>query len=343
VRLDAIETLRDIFAPTYTTLDTYGYIKVLEKSGLDVDAEVVKRAFNIVRRGEESGEVSAAHDAFCAYVRRSRGQFEVLMGAMYKFTMDDRFLRILVNSDVDLQDKFMRNVRTVYCLPDDYTYEQLHEDAQDDSMFWDALIKILTLSPARTTSHASGLAFLTRRPKTDGALIVAEASILGCHVFGDDVTHLVTGSNWYGVSNHSLFYRSVWERYHRPILAGSSGSTLLLYNLTFHILNIFPETPETVVLLLAIIVAQYVPLYHTLVEVLMELSDVLPRRYTMDKNPSQFCLKLFRDYSLDPTWATLPETSDVLNPSHRKSAPSTRRGEGDLAMFVDKIPVVQWG
>ena len=118
------------------------------------------------------------------------------------------------------------------------------------------------------------------------------SSDLLCGNKGNPVTYQM-GSSWYGIRRNS-FYERVMKRFNRPMMSGTSGSANLLYGFVFHILDVLPMTPDTLIHVLAVIIAQYVPLYHTLTEILIEYADLLPPpRYTCDQDPVEYCEALF--------------------------------------------------
>ena len=68
------------------------------------------------------------------------------------------------------------------------------------------------------------------------------------------------------------------NKLNEPYLAGPSGSTSILYINLFKFYS-FPETKENKVMLLCVIIADYIPLWHTLSEILLSSTIELIKTY----------------------------------------------------------------
>jgi hypothetical protein len=82
-------------------------------------------------------------------------------------------------------------------------------------------------------------------------------------------------------------------------LAGPSGSTAILYINLFKFYS-FPQTKEHKIMLLCVIIADYIPLWHTLTEILLsaniELQSYGIPNYNLEKNPLEFVYNLIKSY-----------------------------------------------
>lgn len=128
--------------------------------------------------------------------------------------------------------------------------------------------------------------------KTSGVMKRAAA----CPAYSDDEEYeLVTGDTWYPVPEES-FFRKLFDRYGRTVKAGPSGSTYMWIIFCFHLLHI-DRSFTNHVLLLACIIADFIPHYHSLDEILIVFSRELlqehPKKmklYTMDMHPQDWIL-----------------------------------------------------
>lgn len=127
-----------------------------------------------------------------------------------------------------------------------------------------------------------------------------------CPVFGikykSDVVReyksmLVDGDEWYTVSPTNMFSKMLKE-YGRTVKAGPSGSTFMWMNLVFDLINM-KKSRSNYELLLFCIIADFVPVYHSLTEVLIVYSqecEFVRSPFTLDQNPIQWLSKqLVRD------------------------------------------------
>lgn len=98
---------------------------------------------------------------------------------------------------------------------------------------------------------------------------------------------LVEGSQWYELKEDSVFTK-LMRRYKRTSRTGPSGSTLLWLNMAFNILALDKEKKSNYDLMLLCIIADFVPVYHSLTEVIMIFAKECPfvtNPYTLDQNP----------------------------------------------------------
>jgi hypothetical protein len=101
---------------------------------------------------------------------------------------------------------------------------------------------------------------------------------------------MVEGDEWYAVTANG-FFRHLMDSKSRIWKAGPSGSTFMWMNMVFSLLGI-PPTEDNYKLLLLCIIADFVPMYHSLPEVLLVYSMENPHTnenlYTLDQNPIQW-------------------------------------------------------
>ena len=89
------------------------------------------------------------------------------------------------------------------------------------------------------------------------------------------------------------------DKYDKPYIGGPSGSTSLLYITLFHFYQ-FPFTYKNKILLLGSLIADYIPLWHTIPEILLsaypEFKDKKIPKYTLDKDPVLYSIKLLTPF-----------------------------------------------
>jgi hypothetical protein len=108
----------------------------------------------------------------------------------------------------------------------------------------------------------------------------------------------------YDVSNsidtHDIFIEYLFNSYNRILIGGISGSTYYLYFLVFHILRDKYKKTDTLLLkVLSIAIMDYVPLWHSLEEILLTYSPLLYQYnnkfniYKLDQDPLEYYKNLF--------------------------------------------------
>jgi hypothetical protein len=104
--------------------------------------------------------------------------------------------------------------------------------------------------------------------------------------------------NFYKIDK-KMPYAKIMNSYNQPYLAGPSGSTSILYINLFDF-YFFPKTKDNKILLLCLIIADYIPLWHTLPEILLsaniELTSYNIPNYTLDKDAVDYILPIIKPY-----------------------------------------------
>jgi hypothetical protein len=94
-------------------------------------------------------------------------------------------------------------------------------------------------------------------------------------------------------------YAKIMDKLGEPYLSGPSGSTAILYINLFEFYR-FPEDKKNKIMLLCVIIADYIPLWHTLAEILLsanvELHSYGISNYELEDNPIDYVDKLIREY-----------------------------------------------
>lgn len=94
-------------------------------------------------------------------------------------------------------------------------------------------------------------------------------------------------------------YAKIMKEYGEPYLSGPSGSTAILFIGLFDFYN-YHKTQKNKIMLLCLIIADYIPLWHTLPEILLssnvEISSKTIPKYSLDKEPVNFVYKIIKSY-----------------------------------------------
>ena len=94
-------------------------------------------------------------------------------------------------------------------------------------------------------------------------------------------------------------YAKIMTKFDSPFIGGPSGSTAVLYISLFHFYK-YPFTKKNKILLLGTLIADYIPLWHTIPEILLsaypEFKDKKIAKYTLDKNPVLYSINLLKPF-----------------------------------------------
>jgi len=103
--------------------------------------------------------------------------------------------------------------------------------------------------------------------------------------------------NFYKIDT-KMPYAKIMNKFGQAYLGGPSGSTSILYISLFHFYS-FPETKDNKILLLCVIIADYIPLWHTLSEILLSSNVELEKyvsSYNLTDDSVDYVYKIIKDY-----------------------------------------------
>ena len=96
-------------------------------------------------------------------------------------------------------------------------------------------------------------------------------------------------------------YAKLMNKFNKPYIGGPSGSTAVLYITLFQFYN-YSFTYKNKILLLGTLIADCIPLWHTISEILLtaypEFQDSSIPKYTLDKDPVLYSIKLLKPFIL---------------------------------------------
>jgi hypothetical protein len=94
-------------------------------------------------------------------------------------------------------------------------------------------------------------------------------------------------------------YAKIMDKFNKRCLGGPSGSTSLMYIMLFHFYK-YPFTYQNKILLLGLLISDYIPLWHTIPEILLsaypEFNDKKIPKYTLDKDSVLYSIKLLNSF-----------------------------------------------
>jgi hypothetical protein len=104
--------------------------------------------------------------------------------------------------------------------------------------------------------------------------------------------------NIYDIENHSP-YSEIMKEYGEPYLGGPSGSASILFISLFEFYG-YPKNKVNKIMLLCLIIADYIPLWHTLPEILLstniEMESMTIPTYTINKEPVNYVYNIIKNY-----------------------------------------------
>lgn len=236
-----------------------------------------------------------------------------ILGAISHFHSEPEQAFLILN-DEELFNEFIRDLIQVYNLPESYTKEEFLEYFKSKLNEVNVPYFIFRLVTKLTGQGATEDGVIQRnyareifvrksvRLENPSIKMVPE-----CHrsmKTDETQTQFKDVSNWYSVEN--TFHKDIFEKYRRKYIGGVSGSFFYLHFVIFKILK-YPLNFNTYAKVICMGVLDYVPIWHSLEEILLTVSAEIEKhmgnddikhqftgfkRYTLDQDPIDYFKKL---------------------------------------------------
>lgn len=288
---------------TELLVEKYQNVNQLVKPGISLNmAEKVIRYVNNNNKEEYNN------------ILEGEKNFHKVMGCIYGF-LDGRIHKkgaevifYIVENNQKLRNYVLGRIKELFFLPD-VDWETVKSYIGDDKkMISDMIFSVVKFPVSSFRRNLSRVPYirscntnldLSNCPKEllDQILINVKKDKKNCHRdFTSNKDALLLSAKYY-YNLEGTFFKNIMKHYNNPIIGGPSGSIVILHDIAFKLLQI-ENTKENQLLLLGIGIADYVPYYHTLDEILMAYMNEINIKYTIDKDPVKFTMKLFKKYNI---------------------------------------------
>uniref|UniRef100_A0A6C0KSE3 Uncharacterized protein n=1 Tax=viral metagenome TaxID=1070528 RepID=A0A6C0KSE3_9ZZZZ len=267
-----------------------GNVIILNKSGIPISTHLLD-AKNYVQ--------------FLKILQLNHIKFLQIMGAIYKFTYDTKFITKIVAFDLDLQNLIVEKFRIYFAVPPDFNFDDLQELISKSKGDWFIpwLITYTTSSKQNLVRHnlnydSDYVRAWIKSDTTPQYINACSDKLLESDIglcTKDQKVQILKGNSHYQPVKDGIF-ENVMKKYGKEVIAGPSGSSVMTYQLVFNILKICKGTKDKIMLLLCII-GDYYPVHHSIPEILMiypEEAD-LPH-YNLSMNAGDYLRELVGEY-----------------------------------------------
>lgn len=222
----------------------------------------------------------------------TQNNFEKVMSAFYPFTYNIEYQIKIIDKNMSLQNKVVEKFNSLFC--GDFSWDEIKNLLNNENDKWLLLDILINLSNCPGSIFRRNLGNkpyirYKKSPNKDSYDFI-NYDQLGCKI--DTATNknnkIVLGSSFYTVYDDMVFAK-VLKKYNRKYLAGPSGSTVLLYVHVFDVLG-YERSKLNNDLLLGTIIANYVPIYHTVTEILLSSSFETGNKYVISMDPVEFVI-----------------------------------------------------
>lgn len=210
------------------------------------------------------------------------------------------FQSLYIRNDPELFDEFLNKLRQIFNLPESFTKDEfltIYNNDTESNPAKKAAFDMLIVKILHTSNNVLGAIQLnygreifTRVDRPRDFTKTSE-EVGPCF---DDI--IDTSNQIYGVANfldtNNTFVQSIFNLYGRRLIGGLSGSAYYLFFLITKILKYPYDKKSTLSKILCLAVMDYVPLWHSLEEILITYSVEFKKygfpEYTMDKDPVEY-------------------------------------------------------
>ncbi len=234
-----------------------------------------------------------------------------IMSAFYKFQVSNDFVRLCIEYDKELKNKFMITVYNFFKIPTSMNYEELKTSIINKSYGkWFYLWVITFLQSSKNNllhRHSDSDAEYVRYWNTkiefekDSIKKYKTYTLKKRNIKYKQLPNIyypnktIVRGNTFMVPRENSIWFNIMRKYKKEIIAGPSSSAILCHQLIFEITKILSPTLKNKILLLLCIIADYSQYYHSISEVLQTFTEEanLPK-YTLNYNDIDYLTKLYK-------------------------------------------------
>lgn len=286
---------------------------LIEKPGFDRDKARLIYNKIIIQKSDEN----EARDSLFGY--NIHNNIHQMMGTIYAFNTDKKCLYYAIKKNSTLKNNFMRIFRKLFLLPDtenDFNFITNIIDKEEGVRNSYILLDLIGYQNCPISLYRRQLSYnpyiRSRKLQIESK---STSSYTNCHksyAYKDVLNKkkIILAHSYYDTD--STIFSELFKKYNRKRLAGPSGSATALYISVFNSLDI-KTTLENKILLLCCMVADFVPAFHSLPEILVTYMYELPE------------ISFKYNLSIDPVEYTKYITKKYLNLSMTKKSPTASR------------------
>jgi hypothetical protein len=239
---------------------------------------------------------------FLKYNKENNISFLQIMGAMYGFTANNKFIKLCIDKDVQLQELFTNTMKEYFSIPESLKYEELCVliDKSRGHWFYPWVMSFLAnnnknLFHRGVVNDSEYIRNQNRSINTSEYKTIDKKDSLKQTQYENytDEDKLMLGTTYYTIDEKSIWYK-LMKKYQKEVISGPSGSSSLNYQLCFNITKILEPTNDNKINLLLCIIADYYQNYHSISEILQEYSvnAGFSPHYTLESNDLDYIKKL---------------------------------------------------
>jgi len=240
---------------------------------------------------------------FYEYNKDNNISFLQLMGAFYHLPLDPELIKGLIDTDEDLQYKFMSAIQLFFSVPDTMTYAEyskIIDNSYNRFPMFHSWVYTFLFNRKKNLIHqlkaGDDDVYIRRRTKrTKDDLFKTPVKDIKCKEkqfenYNNPNIELIFGNSYVTPRDNGIWYNTL-KLYEKQMIAGPSGSTVYLYQIIFDLSKILEKNETNEIMLLMAILADYTGIYHSTTEILQvyaEESSFIKEKYNLGMNDTEY-------------------------------------------------------
>lgn len=229
--------------------------------------------------------------------------YHAVMGAIYEFQSKFRprfqeFILYCIDTNKNLKKLIEKRIKKIFCLPKSISWQTIKQivgtKKSNMDIYFSMILDAIDCPESNFRRNLAKASYIRSCPTCDYEMHIKDPKDPeNCHkdITNNPKAEVITANTWYNING--TFFQNIMNYYGRESIAGPSGSVIILYDFVFRILNI-KETRKNKLLVLCCSIADYIPYYHSLTEILISFSNEIKLGYTIDKDPVNFTVKILK-------------------------------------------------
>jgi hypothetical protein len=212
-----------------------------------------------------------------------------------------------INKNPKLQKRFLQHLKTLFLFDTKIEWNDF-EIYKDDSSFNKFLFQILIYGGNNMSSiYLKNLGYSPfirkniQKKTRDNLQNISKCNKSIVSVKQDYRKYSIYNAKSIYEITTQLPYAMIMNKFNQPILSGPSGSTALIYIFLFQFMHL-PNTRKNKIMLLGLLIGDFVPLWHTIPEILLNANVELTKNektissYHLQENAINYVSKLLKPY-----------------------------------------------
>lgn len=197
-----------------------------------------------------------------------------LSGALYKFTWEPDLITKLIQNDKKIKEEFLESYSKLFA--DDSNFDDIIKLSNKSKGEW-FIPWVFTYGRSNNNIVRSSLNYDTvyvrealgySRPLEKKDIIIEKLDDNSCRKKQFKNNLIINGASYFKIVENG-YWLNLMKKNKKTIISGFSGSCIMWYQMVFELYKLKKPTSKNKILLLLLIIADFVPTYHSIPEILV--------------------------------------------------------------------------